>query len=113
MAAAAAAVAFDKAIERARAEKYFIEDGPEEPDIPDREPEKGTPEYISMMKGIYGHLDELVQKSALSTAAKKEAGLKLLKEYSEIFVDDLHIGGAAVLPEEYHMEIKIAPGVKT
>ncbi len=35
----------------AHAEKYLIEDGPEEPDIPDRKPEKGTPKYDSMMKG--------------------------------------------------------------
>ncbi len=94
-------------------EKYFIDDGHEEPDIPDREPEKGMDEHKAMMTGIYRTLAELVEKSALSTAEKKKAALNLLKEYSEIFVDDLHIGGAANLPEEYHMEIKIAPGVET
>ncbi len=60
--------------------KYLIEDGPKEPDIPDCEPKKGTPD--SMKKGIYGMIDELVQKSALSTTAKKDAGLKSLKTLS-------------------------------
>jgi hypothetical protein len=98
---------FEAVLDDAKQRTLLYDDGPAEAIIPERIPfDKGELEKIHAF--ISKELTHLVNKSDLSPELKQHA-LNQLRERTEAFCDDLHVGGAAKLGPEFDLKIELTP----